>query len=361
MFHYESDSALCLHRSKLWCLSAYSEQLRIHQQCKWKSMGQEQEIVGFQMREGSNASHTSRKLTDEEQEVSRTPTPRGIRRKNKQHSQTSCRRSGCSAPIQSRKIFKNIPANEIDRTFLEIQFDLMDDGSSGVNECSVVIIILLGQINASSSSQEEAHRRATSEPLCSSSVCFLIEGKGSSSSTCWGNLCVWIIIFKLCSVRSSWMPPAERWLMAQHPPVASATTTGRPRRRRRRRRKVWLTELVQNTEKEWKWQKKEAYRRRLWDSTWQALICFIWIIPVYTPPLRADWGEYLMLEVFKLQLTPVRCCIKVSRRRWNINAQPAEARSSLRSEISGIIPPLILGDLVLPQSCPWCAFVICHV
>lgn len=34
------------------------ERLRVHQQCKWKSMPQEQEIVGVQMKEGGNASHT---------------------------------------------------------------------------------------------------------------------------------------------------------------------------------------------------------------------------------------------------------------------------------------------------------------
>lgn len=42
-------------------------------------MAQEQEIVGFQMREGSNASHISRSLMDEKQEAVMTPTPPGTK------------------------------------------------------------------------------------------------------------------------------------------------------------------------------------------------------------------------------------------------------------------------------------------
>lgn len=152
----------------------------------------------------------------------------------------------------------------------------MDNMSWDVNECSIVIIISLqGQINASSSSEEETHRLRR---LHCSTTC-LSHSKGSSSSypsavefsaSEWSKLQVtfnedWVVCTS--AAENGWMPPAQnrqRWLIAQHPPVASATQwtywQGKEDVDDRKpgcvdaARMTWLTELVQNTEKEWKWQ-----------------------------------------------------------------------------------------------------------
>lgn len=93
-------------------------------------------------------------------------------------------------------------------------------------------------------------------------------------------------------------------------------------------------------------------RKELTDNGVTSLICFTWIIPIYTASLLAEWGEYLMLQVFKLCVNPVRCHIKVSQHSQLKHAcsfvQINSSHDSRRS-------------WCYQQSCPCCAFVICHV
>lgn len=127
-----------------------------------------------------------------------------------------------------------------------------------------------------------------------------------------GGLCV-------SAIGNCWMPSAENrqwWRNILPLPQQFGETTNGGRRSRLMGkpgcldavRMMWLTELVQNPQSgSGSWRRdssenKEAYRRRLWDSTWQVLMCFTWIIPVYMSSLHAEWGEDLMLEVSKLHL-----------------------------------------------------------